>query len=84
MHGKMTKYEEYLKTLMGKYNELRDDRDLLKERFKNSSGTESNSNKYAMDAMEDKKRELIQLSNNVQEKIARLEQLQNKQQEEEE
>ena len=84
MHTKMTKYEEYLKTLMGKYNELREDRDLLKERFKNNSGTESNSNKYAMDAMEDKKRELIQLSNNVQEKIARLEQLQNKQQEEEE
>lgn len=83
MHSKMTKYEEYLKTLMGKYNELRDDRDLLKERFKSNSGTESNSNKYAMDAMEDKKRELIQLSNNVQEKIARLEQLQSKQQEEE-
>jgi hypothetical protein len=83
MHTKMTKYEEYLKTLMGKYNELREDRDLLKERFKNNSGTESNSNKYAMDAMEDKKRELIQLSNNVQEKIARLEQLQSKQQEEE-
>ena len=55
MHTKMTKYEEYLKTLMGKYNELREDRDLLKERFKNNSGTESNSNKYAMDAMEDKK-----------------------------
>jgi hypothetical protein len=83
MHGKMGKYEEYLKTLMGKYNELRDDRDLLKERFKNNSGNESNVNKYAMDAMEDKKRELIQLSASVQEKISKLEQLQNKQEQEE-
>ena len=78
MHGKLGKYEEYLKTLMGKYNELRDDRDLLKERFKNNP-QESNVNKYAMDAIEEKKRELLQLSNSVQEKINRLEQLQNSQ-----
>jgi hypothetical protein len=31
----MGKYEEYLKTLMGKYNELIEDRNLLKERIKN-------------------------------------------------
>jgi hypothetical protein len=77
MHGKMTKYEEYLKTLMAKYNELRDDRDLLKERFKNTSSNESTVNKYAMDAIEEKKRELLLLSNSVQEKISKLEQLQN-------
>jgi hypothetical protein len=82
MHGKLTKYEEYLKTLMGKYKQLQEDRDLLKERFKNNSGNESNVNKYAMDAMEDKKRELIQLSASVQEKISKLEQLQNKQEQE--
>jgi hypothetical protein len=80
--GKLNKYEEYLKTLMGKYKQLQEDRDLLKERFKNNSGNESNVNKYAMDAMEDKKRELIQLSASVQEKISKLEQLQNKQEQE--
>jgi chromosome segregation ATPase len=75
MGNKMGKYEEYLKTLMAKYNELKEDRDLLKERFKNNS-TESNVNKYALDAIEEKKRELLALSKNVQEKIAKLEQLQ--------
>jgi hypothetical protein len=78
MHGKMIKYEEYLKTLMEKYKQLQEDRDLLKERFRNNSGNESN--KYAIDAIEDKKRELIQLSSSVQEKINKLEQLQQLQQ----
>jgi len=81
MHGKMIKYEEYLKTLMGKYKQLQEDRDLLKERFRNNSGNESN--KYAIDAIEDKKRELIQLSSSVQEKINKLEQLQQNNQQEE-
>jgi hypothetical protein len=77
MHAKMGKYEEYLKTLMIKYNELKEDRDLLKERFKNNSTNDSNVNKYAMDAIEEKKRELLTLSSNIQEKISKLEQLQN-------
>ena len=81
MHGKMIKYEEYLKTLMEKYKQLQEDRDLLKERFRNNSGNESN--KYAIDAIEDKKRELIQLSSSVQEKINKLEQLQQNNQQEE-
>jgi hypothetical protein len=83
MFEKMTKYEEYLKTLMEKYKQLQEDRDLLKERIKNNLGNESNVNKYAMDAMEDKKRELIQLSASVQEKISKLEQLQQNNQQEE-
>ena len=74
MRDKMGKYEEYLKTLMQKYNELKEDRDLLKERFKNvgSNG--------AIDAIDEKKRELLKISNDIQEKISRLEQLQNQSQ----
>jgi hypothetical protein len=82
MNGKMVKYEEYLKTLMTKYNELKEDRDLLRERFKNNSPNDSNVNKYAMDAIEEKKRELLTLSSNIQEKISKLEQLQNRQDQE--
>jgi hypothetical protein len=76
MYGKNLKLEEYLKTLMGKYKELNEDRNLLKERLMSNSGGESNVNKYALDAIEDKKRELLQLSASVQEKITKLEQLQ--------
>jgi hypothetical protein len=79
MQGKLGKLEEYLKTLMLKYTELRDDRDLLKERFKNNP-PESNVNQYAINAIEDKKRELLQLSASVQEKINRLEELQSQEQ----
>jgi hypothetical protein len=75
MSNKVSKYEEYLKTLMGKYNELQQDRDLLKERFKNNPN-ESNVNKYAIEAIEEKKKELLRISSELQEKIARLEQLQ--------
>jgi hypothetical protein len=67
MHGKMSKYEEYLKILMAKYNELKEDRDLMKERFQNPSN--------ASNAIDDKKRELIRLSQELQAKIDRLEQL---------
>lgn len=70
---KMVKYEEYLKTLMQKYNELRDDRDLLKnssmERFKNADSV-------TLNAIEEKKAELLRISQGIQEKIDRLEQLQ--------
>ena len=79
MQGKLSKLEEYLKTLMLKYTELRDDRDLLKERFKNNP-PESNVNQYGINALEDKKRELLQLSASVQEKINRLEELQSQEQ----
>ena len=76
MYGKNLKLEEYLKTLMVKYKELNEDRNLLKERLMSNSGGESNVNKYALDAIEDKKRELLQLSASVQEKITKLEHLQ--------
>jgi len=76
MSNKMGKYEEYLKTLMTKYKELQEDRDLLKERFKNNSSNDSNVNKYAIDAIEDKKKELLRISGELQAKISRLEQLQ--------
>jgi hypothetical protein len=76
MYGKNLKLEEYLKTLMVKYKELNEDRNLLKERLMSNSGGESNVNKYALDAIEDKKRELLQLSTNIQEKINKLEHLQ--------
>jgi hypothetical protein len=73
MHNKMGKYEEYLKILMQKYNEIREERDLIKkssmERFKNT-------NSVAMDAMEEKKAELLRISQGIQEKINRLESLQ--------
>ena len=73
MQQKLGKYEEYLKTLMQKYNELKDDRDLLKssgmERFKNTGST-------ALDAIETKKAELLRISQGIQEKIDRLEYLQ--------
>jgi len=77
LRGKMGKYEEYLKTLMDKYVELKGDRDLLKERFKqNNLGGSDTGNKYILDTIEEKKRELLRMSADVQEKIARLEQLQ--------
>lgn len=73
MQNKMGKYEEYLKILMKKYNELKDERDLLKtsstERFRNT-------NSAAMDAIEEKKAELLRISQGIQEKINRLESLQ--------
>lgn len=77
MHGKVTKYEDYLKTLMEKYNELKADRDNVKYKLLNMN--ESNTNKYSSDTMEEKKKELIQLSAKVQEQIKRLEELQQKQ-----
>ena len=67
MHGKMVKYEEYLKILMAKYNELKEDRDLLKERFQNPSN--------ANNAIDEKKKELLRLSQELQVKINRLEHL---------
>jgi hypothetical protein len=73
MHNKMGKYEEYLKILMQKYNEIREERDLIKkssmERFKNT-------NSVAVDALEEKKAELLRISQGIQEKINRLESLQ--------
>jgi hypothetical protein len=73
MQQKMTKYEEYLKTLMQKYNELKEDRDLIKnssmERFRNTDSS-------TLNAIEEKKAELIRISQGIQEKINRLEQLQ--------
>ena len=77
MHGKVTKYEDYLKTLMEKYNELKADRDNIKHKLLNMN--ETNTNKYSSDTMEEKKKELIQLSTKVQEQIRRLEELQQKQ-----
>jgi len=72
MHGKMVKYEEYLKILMAKYNELKEDRDLLKERFQNPSN--------ANNAIDEKKKELLRLSQELQVKINRLEHLEQLQQ----
>ena len=73
MYNKMGKYEEYLKTLMKKYDELKQERDLLKtsgnERFRNTSSD-------ALDAIEEKKAELLRISQGIQDKINRLEQLQ--------
>ena len=80
MHNKMNKYEEYLKTLMSKYNELKDERDKLKNHIQMNMNT--NPNKNSIELMDNKKRELIQLSNEVQEKIKRLEQLQEMHQQE--
>jgi hypothetical protein len=74
MHGKVVKYEDYLKTLMEKYNELKNERDNIKHKLLNMN--ETNTNKYTSDAMEEKKKELIQLSTKVQEQIRRLEELQ--------
>ena len=77
MHGKVVKYEDYLKTLMEKYNELKNERDNIKHKLLNMN--ETNTNKYTSDAMEEKKKELIQLSTKVQEQIRRLEELQERQ-----
>jgi DNA repair exonuclease SbcCD ATPase subunit len=77
MHGKVAKYEDYLKTLMEKYNELKAERDNLKHKLLNMN--ETNTNKYSSDAMEEKKKELIQLSTKVQNEIKKLEELQQKQ-----
>ena len=77
MHNKVTKYEDYLKTLMEKYNELKAERDNMKHKLLNMN--ESNTNKYSSDAMEEKKKELIQLSTKVQDQIKKLEELQQKQ-----
>ena len=72
MHEKTVKYEEYLKILMAKYNELKEDRDLLKERFQNPSN--------ANNAIDEKKKELLRLSQELQVKINRLEHLEQLQQ----
>ena len=79
MHGKVVKYEDYLKTLMEKYNELKNERDNIKHKLLNMNETNTNTNKYTSDAMEEKKKELIQLSTKVQEQIRRLEELQERQ-----
>ena len=76
LQGKVVKYEDYLKTLMEKYNELKVERDNLKHKVLNMN--ETNTNKYSNDAMEEKKKELIQLSTKVQEQIRKLEELQQK------
>jgi len=74
MHAKVVKYEEYLKTLMGKYTELKEERDQLKLKLRDS--VETNTNKYSTDVLDEKKKELIRLSNEVQEKIRRFEEMQ--------
>jgi hypothetical protein len=74
MNAKVVKYEEYLKTLMGKYTELKDERDQLKVKLR--EGVETNTNKYSTDVLDEKKKELIRLSNEVQEKIRRYEEMQ--------
>ena len=79
MHGKVVKYEDYLKTLMEKYNDLKNERDNLKHKLLNMNETYTNTNKYTSDAMEEKKKELIQLSTKVQEQIRKLEELQERQ-----
>jgi len=78
MQQKIVKYEEYLKILMQKYNELKEDRDLIKnssmERFRNTDSA-------TLNAIEEKKAELLRISQGIQEKINRLEQLQQNTQE---
>jgi hypothetical protein len=80
--AKLTKYEEYLKTLMNKYNELKTEKDGLQTRInKMNVQPETNINKSnpTLELMEEKKRQLLRLSEEVQQKITRLEQLQNTQ-----
>jgi hypothetical protein len=74
MYAKVVKYEEYLKTLMAKYTELKEERDELKLKLKEKF--EGNTNKFSTDVLDEKKKELIRLSNEVQEKIRRYEEMQ--------
>ena len=74
MYAKVVKYEEYLKTLMAKYTELKEERDELKVKLKERF--EANANKFSTDVLDEKKKELIRLSNEVQEKIRRYEEMQ--------
>ena len=76
--GKLSKYEEYLKTLMARYNDLKIEKDELRQLLNNRPTQDVNINKVNpnLELMEEKKRQLLKLSSEVQEKIARLEQLQ--------
>jgi len=76
--GKLNKYEEYLKTLMARYNDLKSEKDELRQLLSNRPVQDVNINKVNpnLELMEEKKRQLLKLSSEVQEKIARLEQLQ--------
>jgi Tfp pilus assembly protein PilO len=76
--GKLNKYEEYLKTLMARYNDLKTEKDELRQLLNNRPTQDVNINKVNpnLELMEEKKRQLLKLSSEVQEKIARLEQLQ--------
>jgi flagellar biosynthesis GTPase FlhF len=76
--GKLSKYEEYLKTLMARYNDLKIEKDELRQLLNNRPTQDVNINKVNpnLELIEEKKRQLLKLSSEVQEKIARLEQLQ--------
>jgi hypothetical protein len=78
LSGKLGKYEEYLKTLMARYNDLKIEKDELRQLLNNRSTQDVNKNKINpnLELMEEKKRQLLKLGSEVQEKIARLEQLQ--------
>lgn len=78
LSGKLSKYEEYLKALMSRYNDLKTEKDELRQILSNRPTQDVNINKVNpnLELMEEKKKQLLKLSNEVQEKIARLEQLQ--------
>jgi hypothetical protein len=78
LSGKLGKYEEYLKTLMTRYNDLKTEKDELRQILSNRPTQDVNKNKINpnLELMEEKKRQLLKLGSDVQEKIARLEQLQ--------
>jgi len=76
LSAKAAKYEEYLKTLMARYTEIKNERDILKQQLQTKPETNMNKMNPSLELIEDKKRQLVALSADVQEKIARLEQLQ--------
>jgi hypothetical protein len=59
---------------MQKYNELKEERDLLKTNL--NKNMNSDTNNYALNAIEEKKKELLLLSRSVQEKIEKYEAMQ--------
>jgi hypothetical protein len=76
LSAKTQKYEEYLKTLMARYTEIKNERDELKHRLMTKPETNMNKINPSLELIEEKKRQLLALSADVQEKISRLEQLQ--------
>jgi hypothetical protein len=77
--AKLTKYEQYLKTLMSKYSELKTEKEELHTKLMSKTNTQSEKVNPTLELMEEKKKQLLKLSSEVQEKITKLEQLQSNQ-----